>query len=88
MGRLVITRLNKLTWKIEQITLENIQLEIQYVDEFGRYSTLIKLKANNPDCLQKSFIITEVVDQRLVEGIHYNQSQIVKDKIKEKKIVL
>ncbi len=88
MGRLVLTRFNRLTWKAEQLTIDNVELEAQYVDDFGRYTTIIKLKRDNPNCLQKSYVITEVVDQRLVEGIHYNQAEAVKTRVKKGKLII
>lgn len=72
MGRLVLTRFNKLTWKAEQLTLDNVSMTAEYIDEFGRRTTLIRLASNNKACRQKSYLITEVTDERLVEGIHYN----------------
>lgn len=75
MGRLVLTRFNKRTCKVEQLTLENVNLSAHYIDNFGRPTTLIHLIADNPACVQKSYIITEVTDERLVEGIHYNASE-------------
>ena len=47
MGRLVLTRFNKRTCKVEQLTLENVNLSAHYIDNFGRPTTLIHLIADN-----------------------------------------
>ncbi len=67
MGRLVLTRFNRLTWKAEQLTIDNVELEAQYVDDFGRYTTIIKLKRDNPNCLQKAMQLPKLSTNGLLK---------------------
>jgi len=72
MGRLVLTRFNKIIGKVEQKIIDNVCLSAEYVDEFGRRTRILELYANDMRIAQQSYLITELTDQRLVEGIDYN----------------
>ncbi len=76
MGRLVLTRYNKLTGKVEQLTLNNVSLTAEYVDEFGCRTRLLVLYQNDERIMQESYILTQVTDQRLVEGFDYNETDV------------
>ncbi len=84
MGRLILTRYNNITGKVEQLTLENVSLSALYIDDYGRQTSLIHLQRNDQRLVQESYIVTKITDQRLVEGIDYNEADSVK-KWKSKK---
>lgn len=71
MGRLVLTKFNNKTGKVEQKTIHNVRLTVEYIDEFGRRVTLLDLFPTDYNLIQKSYVITEITDIRLIEGIDY-----------------
>lgn len=53
--------------------MDNVSLTAEYFDEFGRRTTVITLYANDERLVQQSYLITQVIDQRLVKGIDYEK---------------
>lgn len=75
MGKLVITWFNDKTFKVEQITIDDVNLTAEYVDEFGHRTTLVGLYANDQRLVQKDYYITDTTVLRMVKGIDYEKKK-------------
>lgn len=87
-GRLVITQFNKNNWKVMQRTLENVNASVEFYDNYGRKCVILDIRDNPNSTCTHSYLVTELIDYKLVDGVHYNQSEKMEKAIKEKKIII
>lgn len=75
MGKLVLTWFNNQAWRVEQMTLENVNLTADYIDELGRRTTLMELRVDDQRIEQKDYFITDRTVLRMVKGIDYDKKE-------------
>lgn len=88
-GRLVITEYYKESnWIRRQRTLYNVNASVEFCDEYGRKCIILDIRDDPNSTTTRSYLVTRLIDHKLVNGVHYNQSEKMEKAIKEKKIII